>query len=221
MATEEPKKTAKQLKEERDLMMAKAAIRIAVLSYGKAEKAEPPPELQEFWDSLAPEAWGEHLRLFAKELKKLKNVGVKKILFDLDHYIKDCKKLVPGFKRKKEEILLMMAIGQIDIKDFVDSLSTLPNNKEKLDRQIHKQIRELDWQDDFALSKLDGLTKELDQERVKKSDIDRIEREIQALEDGIKGRKAKRDELALRLVEWKARGNMDIAGADGSFRLDA
>lgn len=221
MAQEEPKKTAKQLKEERELMMAKAAIRIAVLSYGKAKKEEPPPELQEFWDSLDPLAWAEHLKLFAKELKKLKQVGVKKILFDLDHYIKDCKKLVPGFKRKKEEILLMMALGQIDIKDFVATLSKLPNNKEKLDRQIHKQIRELDWQDDFALTKLDALTNELNQEKVKKSDIYRIEKEIQKLEEGIQERKAKRDELALKLVEWKARGNMDIAGPDGSFRLDA
>ncbi|MDD9898136.1 MAG: hypothetical protein OXU45_03955 [Candidatus Melainabacteria bacterium] len=218
---EEPKKTSAQLKAERELMMAKAAIKLALQSYNYRFKQEAPPELREYWDSLSEQAWGEHLRLFAKELKKIKKVGVKKILFDLEHYINDCKKLVPKFKRKKEEILLMMALGQIDIKEFVDALETLPNNKEKLDRQIHKQIRELDWQDDIALSELDSLTRELDQDRIKKEDIDRIEREIERLEGEIAGRKSKRDELAIKLVEWRARGNMDIASADGKFRLDA
>lgn len=218
---EEPKKTNAQLKAERELMMAKAAIKVALQSYNYRYQQSPPPELQEYWDSLNQAAWGEHLRLFAKELKKIKKVGVKKILFDLEHYIKDCKKMVPKFKRRKEEILLMMALGQIDIKEFVDALEALPNNKEKLDRQIHKQIRELDWQDDMALADLDDLTRELDQDRIKKDDIDRIEREIQRLENEIAARKSKRDELAIKLVEWRARGNMDIASADGKFRLEA
>lgn len=218
---DEPKKTAKELKAENDLMMAKAAIKIAVMSFGKAQRVEIPQELQEFWNKLSVIGWQAHLKLFSIELKKIRKVAVKKILFDLDNYIKDCKKLMPDFKRSKDELLLMIAIGQIDPKELVDTLSGLPNNKEKLDRQIHKQIKELDWQDDLALSQLDDLTKELDTDKIKKADIERIEKEIQAIESEIQSRKAKRDELAIKLVEWKARGNMDIASSDGKFRLDA
>ncbi len=218
---EEPKKTTKELKAEQELVMAKAAIKVAVMSFGKATRAEIPEELQEFWSGLSVTEWQAHLKLFGAELRKIKKVAVKKILFDIDNYIKDCKKLMPDFKRSKEELLLMIAIGQIDPRELVDTLSGLPTNKEKLDRQIHKQIKELDWQDDLALTQLDELTKELDTDRIKKADIERIEKEIQAIEHEIQSRKSKRDELAIKLVEWKARGNMDIASADGKFRLDA
>lgn len=218
---EEPKKTTKELKAEHELMMAKAAIKVAVLSFGKTNRAEVPQELQEFWNKLSANEWQAHLKLFGLELKKIKKVAVKKILFDLDNYIKDCKKLMPDFKRSKDELLLMMAIGQVDPQEFVSTLSGLPTNKEKLDRQIHKQIKELDWQDDLALLQLDGLTKELDTDKIKKADIERIEKEIQTIESEIQSRKTKRDELAIKLVEWKARGNMDIASGDGKFRLDA
>lgn len=217
----EPEKSAAQLKAEQDLLMAKAAIKVAILSFTKSKREEIPPELQNYWNTLNTEGWQAHLKLVTKELKRSKNVTVKKTLFDLDHYIKDCKKLVPNFKRSAEEILLMIAIGQINVSDFVDTLSGLPNNKEKLDRQIHKQIKELDWQDDLALIKLDELTAKLDQERIKKDDIEKIEREIQAIEVEIQQRKRKREELAIKLVEWKARGNIDIASPDGNFRLDA
>lgn len=217
----EPEKSAAQLKAEQDLLMAKAAIKVAVLSFGKSKREDIPTELQNYWNSLSTQAWQDHLKLVTKELKRSKNVMVKKTLFDLDNYIKDCKKLVPNFKRSAEEILLMIAIGQINVSEFVDTLSGLPNNKEKLDRQIHKQIKELDWQDDLALIKLDELTAKLDQERIKKDDIEKIERSIQAIELEIQQRKKKREELAIKLVEWKARGNIDIASSDGSFRLDA
>ena len=97
----------------------------------------------------------------------------------------------------------------------------LPSNREKLDRKIHKQIKELDWQDDQALRDLDALTKRLDEPRIKKDDIEKIEKDIKSIEQNIQARKKKRDELAIKLVEWKARGNIDIPGDDGKFRLDA
>lgn len=215
------KKTPAELKAEMELLMAKAAIKTAIISFDKGTNQKPVPELQEFWRSLDPSGWKDHLALFKKELKTYKNVTVKKILFDLDHYVKDCRKLVPGFARTKEEILLMVAIGQIKVADFNENLSNLPNNREKLDRKIHKQIKELDWQDDLSLIRLDELTKKLDQPRIKKSEIEDIEAEIAQIENDITSRKAKRDDLAIKLVEWKARGNIDIAGDDGKFRLDA
>ena len=215
------KKTDAELRAELELLMAKAAIKIAIASFSKGENQKPVQELQDFWRSLDSEGWVNHLKLFTKELKTYKHVTVKKILFDLEHYVKDCRKLVPGFSRSKEEILLMVAIGQIKVSDFNDKLSNLPNNREKLDRKIHKQIKELDWQDDLSLIRLDELTKKLDQPRIKKSEIEDIEAEIAKIENDIASRKSTRDELAIKLVEWKARGNIDIAGDDGKFRLDA
>jgi predicted RNase H-like nuclease (RuvC/YqgF family) len=159
--------------------------------------------------------------LFTSEIKSYKQVSVKKILFDLDHYVKDCRKLVPDFKRTKEEVLLMIALGQIDAKEFINNLAALPSNREKLDRKIHKQIKELDWQDDQALIKLDELTKKLDEPKIKKSEVEKIDSEIKLIESQINERKLKREELAIKLVEWKARGNIDIAGEDGQFRLEA
>lgn len=221
MPEEEPKKTKKELEAERLLLMARTAIKHAILIFGKGEHQEPPDDLKEFWASLDQEGWSNHLKLFALELRKYRQVTVKKILFDLEHYVKDCRRLVPDFKRSKEEVLLMIAIGQIDVKDFVKNLSGLPSNREKLDRKIHKQIKELDWQDDQSLLRLDELTKKLDEPRIKKTEIEKIEAEIKIIENQIAERKTKRDELAIKLVEWKARGNIDIAGEDGQFRLEA
>jgi len=159
--------------------------------------------------------------LFTQELKKYKQAKVKEIIFDVNNYIKDCKRLVPKFNRSKEEVLLMVAIGQIDVGEFFGIVGNLPNNREKLDRKIHKQIKMLDWQDAQDLDHLDELTEKLDNPRIKKKEIDQIDSEIQRIEDQIQARKSKRDELAIKLVEWKARGNIDIAASDGSFRLDA
>ena len=217
----EQKKTDAELRAELELLMAKAAIKNAISSFDKEENQKPVEELQEFWKSLDTEGWKSHLELLTKELKSYKHVTVKKILFDLDHYIKDCRKLVPGFSRSKEEILLMVAIGQIKVSDFKENLGNLPNNREKLDRKIHKQIKEIDWQDDLSLIRLDELTKKLDQPKIKKSEIENIEAEIAKIENDISSRKAKRDELAIKLGEWKARGNIDIADDSGNFRLDA
>ncbi len=221
MSKKEPEKTAEQIKEELDLLMAKLAIKTAIQGFDKGENQTPTKELQDFWRSLDSQGWQDHLMLFTKEIKTYKHVTVKKILFDLDHYIKDCRKLVPGFSRTKEEILLMVAIGQIKVTDFNEKLSNLPTNREKLDRKIHKQIKELDWADDVSLMRLDELTKKLDQPRIKKTEIENIEAEISKIENDIQARKKVRDELAIKLVEWKARGNIDIASDDGNFRLDA
>ena len=223
MSQEDPKKkkTLEELQAEHELLMAKLAIKTAIKSFDKGKNQAPDKELAEFWRSLSAGQWVEHLQLFTKEVKKYKHVLVKKILFDLGHYVRDCKKLVPGFSRTKEEILLMVAIGQIKVEEFSENLDNLPNNREKLDRKIHKQIKELDWQDDMALIRLDELTDKLDQPRIKKSEIEDIEAEISTIENGITQRKTKRDELAIKLVEWKARGNIDIASDDGKFRLDA
>jgi|GEM_PF-3200886 hypothetical protein len=218
---EEPKKTKKELEAEKLHYMAKLAIRHAVLIFAKGEYEEPPAELREFWNSLNQQDWLNHLKLFTSEIKTYKQVTVKKILFDLDHYVKDCRKLVPDFKRTKEEVLLMIALGQINAKEFINNLAALPSNREKLDRKIHKQIKELDWQDDQALVKLDELTKKLDEPKIKKSEVEKIDVEIKLIENQIGERKLKREELAIKLVEWKARGNIDIAGEDGQFRLDA
>ena len=115
----------------------------------------------------------------------------------------------------------MVAIGQIDVEEFIQIMSLAPENREKLDRKIEKQIKKLDWEDDQDLSRLDELTVELENPRIKKSDVEKIDKEIDQIEKKIQARKSKRDALALRLVEWKARGNIDIAGEDGSFRLEA
>lgn len=219
---EEPKKSKAELKAELDLMMAKAAIKHAVVTFSKGMMLEQAPaELKAYWDSLDTEGWQKHLQIFTIELKKMKNVAIKKILFDIEHYIKDCKKLVPGFRRTKEELLLMVAIGQFEVKEFLGNLSNVATNRERLDRKIHKQIKELTWEDDRALERLDELTKKLEEPKIKKDDIEKIEAEIKEIENNITVRKQKRDELAIKLVEWKARGNIDIAGLDGSFRLDA
>lgn len=220
-AEDKPKKTKAELKAENDLMMARAAIKHGLQCFSKGVNLPPPEELRDFWFALDPNSWKDHLILLTKELRKYKQVGVKKLLFDLDHYVKDCRKLMPDFKRTKEEIILMVAIGQLKPSEFVEHLSALPSNREKLDRSIHKQIKELDWQDDQALRDLDALTKRLDSDRIKKDEIEKIEKEIKTIESNIQARKSKRDDLAIKLVEWKSRGNIDIPSGDGKFRLDA
>lgn len=218
---EPPKKTKAQLQAEKEAMMAKAAIKQGLSCFSTGTLVQPPDELIQFWDELDADGWSKHLELFTKFLKGYKQVAIKKLLFDIEHHIKDCQKLIPTFKRSKEEILLMVAIGEIDAKEFKDNLEAVPSNRERLDRKIHKQIRELDWQDDQALVRLDELTDKLDNPKIKKSEIEEIESEIKVIEDAIATRKLKREELALKLVEWKARGNIDIASEDGQFRLDA
>lgn len=217
----EIEKSAKELEEENDLMMARAAIKVAVVSFHKMEQQEIPEELKIYWENLDTKQWKQHLKLFASELKNYKQSKVKEMLFDLDAYVKDCKKLVPNFKRSKEEILLMIAIGQIEVKKFVETLSQLPSNREKLDRKIQKQIKMLDWQDVQDLKKLDDLSEQLQKPKIKKKEVEEIEQEIGKVETNIRERKTKREELAIKLVEWKARGNIDIASGDGKFRLDA
>lgn len=213
-------KSKAELKAEEDLLMAKSAIKHAIKIFTKRQNELAPKELLEYWKTLDSKAWHAHLKIFTKEIKKYKQILVKKILFDIEHYIKDCKKLIPTFSRGKEEILLMVAIGQIDIEKFFKHIENLPNNREKLDRQIHKQLKELDWEDDLALTKLNELSSSLDKPRIKKDLMSKIETEIKTIEAQIAERKQKRETLALKLVEWKARGNIDIA-SEGKFRLDA
>ncbi len=214
-------KSKAELKFERDLMMARAAIKLAVVAFAKGKRDQVPEDLAVYWKDLNTQGWKDHLELFTKELRIYKQVAVKKILFDLKNYIKDCRKMVSSFRRTPEEILLMIAIGQIEPVEFINNLKTLPSNREKLDRQIHKQIKELDWLDDQALSQLDELTKQLDEPRLKKSEVEKIEADIKYIDSKIQERKLKREELAIKLVEWKVRGNIDIASEDGRFRLDA
>jgi hypothetical protein len=218
---EEPKKTPEEIRIERNIMMAKAAIKVALTSFNESKLKVAPEELQDFWKSLNPLEWREHLEYFTREIRKYKQVKVKEILYDLANYIKDCKKAVPNFKRTKEEILLMIAIGQIDPSEFIEKIKILPSNREKLDRKIQKQLKKLDWEDQKDLEKLDELTSELDNPKIKKKQVEEIDRKIDQIEANIKSRKVVREDLAIRLVEWKTRGTIDIAGGQGEFRLDA
>lgn len=214
-------KSLKEIKEENDLMMAKAAVKSSIMAFINQQEAKPPVELLEYWSELKPEEWRHHLKLFDRELKKFKHPKVKEIFFDLENYIKDCKRMYPEFSRSKAEVLLMIAIGEIQVEELIAILGYLPSNKEKLDRKIEKQIKVLDWEDDQDLDKLDYLTSKLENPRIKKTEVEEIDKNIAQIEENIKGRKVKRDNLAIKLIEWKARGNIDIAGGDGQFRLDA
>ena len=218
---EKQEKTAAELKAEHELMMAKAALKNAITSFSKKENLDPPEELIEYWDELKTRDWKNHLKLFERELNKLDHPKFKAILFDLGNYLKDVQKSNPRFKRSKAEVLLMMAIGQIDVEEFIEVMTMAPENREKLDRKIEKQIKRIDWDDDQDLKLLDDLTLKLENPKIKKAEVETIDKEIDAIEKRINGRKEKRDLLALKLVEWKARGNIDIAGEDGSFKLEA
>ncbi len=220
MPNKPPSKTAAELREEHNRMMARAAIKVAVLSFINQKREEVPEELQSYWDSLDTTAWAQHLLYLKAELKTYSQKRVKELLLDLENYITDCKRLVPGFARSREEILLMVAIGQIDIKEFVGTFSQLPSNREKLDRKLHKELKMLDYADDMDLKRLDELTLMLDKPRIKQKEVDEIEKEITAIDQTIQARKSTREGIAIKLVEWKARGTIDIA--DGKkFRLDA
>ncbi len=219
--TSKKQKTAAELKAELDLMMAKAALKNAVLTFKNRKREIPPEELLNYWKTMKPNDWKHHLDLFEVEMKKLKDLKIKSLFFDLDSYIDDVRSRSISFKRSRAEVLLMMSIGQIDVAEFTEMLDLLPSNREKLDRKIEKQIKELDWQDDQDLARLDELTERLEDPKIKKAEIEKIDAEIDGIEKTIHGRKAQRDALALRLVEWKARGSIDIAGNEGGFRLDA
>ena len=208
---------AKALKEK---TMAKAAIKTALLSFNRKKNEAPPPQLEEYWNQLSKEGWLRHLELFEENLKSYNQVKVKQLLFDLENYIKDCKKVIPRFSRKQSEILLTVALNKLKVEDFVKYLERVPNNREKLDRDIQRQIRTLNWQDLEDLRGLDELTKMLDQPNIKKSDVKKIDDKIDSIEKSIKKRKDERSKLALKLVEWKARGNIDIRTSSGG-KLEA
>lgn len=217
----EQKKSKEELKKERDIHMAQLAIKQALTCFMKQSNEEAPASLKQYWDSLDTAAWQLHLQYFTKELKKIKKLSVKEKLLDLETYIQDCKKLVPSFKRSKEEVLLMGALGQLDVSEFVSTFAALPSNREKLDRKVQKQLKLLDFQDIQDLDRLDELTEALDKPKIKKNEIDAIEKEITEIDQRVGKRKLIREDLALRLVEWKSRGTIDIAAEDGGFRLDA
>ncbi len=220
MSDKLPAKTTAEIRAEYEQMMVRAAIKVAILSFINQKHEVIPEDLQGYWDSLDAFAWAQHLKYFKQELKTYKQQRVKELLLDLDNYIIDCKRLVPAFNRSREEVLLMVAIGQLDIKEFVGAFSQLPSNREKLDRKLHKELKLLDYADDLDLKRLDELTLMLDKPRIKKKEVDEIEKEISAIDTSIQVRKGKRESMAIKLVEWKARGNIDIA--DGKkFRLDA
>ncbi len=221
MADKVPQKTAAEIREETDRLMARVACKVGIMSFIHKKRDAVPEELQGYWDSLGKDAWVKHLEYFRQELKTFKQARVKELFLDLDNYIADCKRLVPGFNRSREELLLMVALGQVDVAEFVGAFSQLPSNREKLDRKLHKQLKMLDYEDDQALKRLDELTLMLDKPRIKKKEVEEIENEISAIDTQIQSRKAIRESIALKLVEWKTRGNIDIAGEDGKFRLDA
>ncbi len=215
-----PTKTAAELREEYNRLMARLAIKVGIMSFINQKREPVTQELQDYWNSLDAQLWAQHLNYLKQELKTYTQKRVKELLLDLDNYITDCKRLVPAFNRSREEIILMVAIGQIDIVEFVGAFSQLPSNREKLDRKLHKQLKMLDYEDDQALKRLDELTLMLDKPRIKKYEVEEIEAEIAGIDRNIQARKAHREQLAIKLVEWKARGTIDIA-ADGKFRLDA
>lgn len=220
MSEEKKALSPEQAKVLKDKTMAKAAIKTALLSFNRKKNESPPPQLEEYWNTLSKDGWIKHLELFEENLKSYNQIKVKQLLFDLENYLKDCKKVIPRFSRKQSEILLTVALNKIKVEDFVKYLEHVPNNREKLDRDIQKQIRTLNWQDLEDLKGLDELTKMLDQPNIKKSDVKKIDDKIDIIEKSIKKRKDERSKLALKLVEWKARGNIDIITSDGE-KLEA
>jgi trans-aconitate methyltransferase len=115
---------------------------------------------------------------------------------------------------------LLVAIGRIQVSDFIQHIDNIASNREKLDRDIQRKIKTLNWQDLSDLDKLDDLTKQLDKPNLKKAEIQKIDEQIDLIEAAIKQRREERSQLALKLVEWKARGNIDIINANGS-KLEA
>lgn len=217
---DEKELTAAQKKALKDQTMAKAAIKTAILSFNGKKNENPPEQLIDYWNTLSKDGWNHHLELFERYLKQYNQVKVKQLLFDLENYLKDCKKVIPRFSKRQSEILLLVALGKIKITDFVEHVERIANNREKLDRDIQRKIKTLNWQDMEDLNKLDDLTRHLDKPNLKKHEIAKIDEQIDAIEAAIKKRKEERSELALKLVEWKARGNIDIINANGS-KLEA
>ena len=214
--------TKEQKQRQYEIMMAKAALKAAINAFRKQANPEIPSELQQFWDKLDRNGWQRHLDLFDRYLRTYKQVQVKQMLFDLDCHIEDCKKVISDFNRTRSEILLLLALGKISISEFLKNLNEVTNNRENLDRDIQRKIKTLNWQDKLDLETLDELTKALDNPKLKKVEMQRIDNKINQIELSIKRRKDQRNELALRLVEWKARGNIDISGSSNQgFRLDA
>jgi trans-aconitate methyltransferase len=113
-----------------------------------------------------------------------------------------------------------VALGKIQVADFIQHIDNIASNREKLDRDIQRKIKTLNWQDLSDLDKLDDLTKQLDKPNLKKAEIQKIDEQIDLIEAAIKQRREERSQLALKLVEWKARGNIDIINANGS-KLEA
>ncbi|MCH2226490.1 MAG: hypothetical protein MK033_01835 [Candidatus Caenarcaniphilales bacterium] len=209
-----------QLEAQKNTLMAKAAIKTALLSFNRKQNQVPAPQLEEYWNTLSRDGWAKHLELFEANLKSYNKIKVKQLLFDLENYLKDCKKVIPRFSHKQSEILLLVALGKIQVIDFIKYMEQVPNNREKLDRDIQRQIRTLNWQDLEDLKFLDELTAQLDAPNLKKSDVKKIDDQIDGIEKSIKKRKDERNKLALKLVEWKARGNIDIRTSDGG-KLEA
>lgn len=217
---EEKKLSPAQQKALKDQMMAKAAIKTAILSFNSKQNETPPELLVKYWDLLSQDDWNHHIELFEKYLKNYNQIKIKQLLFDLEYYLKDCKKVIPRFSKRQSEILLLVALGKISVSDFLKHIDNIASNREKLDRDIQRKIKTLNWQDMDDLNKLDELTRELDKPNLKKSDIAKVDEQIDIIEAAIKQRKEERSQLALKLVEWKARGNIDIINAGGS-RLEA
>ncbi len=219
---EKKKLTAAEKQKQKEIMMAKAAIKAAINSFKYSKPPEIPSELQNYWNSLKAKDWVRHLQLFERYLRSYRQIPIRQMLFDLECYIEDCRRVVPDFSRTRAEILLLLAIGEISIEEFIGNLKNVINNRERLDRDIQRQIKTLNWEDQADLDTLDELTQELNNPRLKKVEMQRIDNKIDRIEKEIRSRKTRRNELALRLVEWKARGNIDIAGnTKQSFRLDA
>jgi glutamate synthase domain-containing protein 3 len=217
---EEKELSPAQKKALKDQTMAKAAIKTAILSFNAKKNENPPEPLVSYWNLLSRDDWTHHLELFEKYLKNYNQVKIKQLLFDLEHYLKDCKKVIPRFSKNQSEILLLVAIGKIQVRDFIQHIDNIASNREKLDRDIQRKIKTLNWQDLSDLDKLDDLTKQLDKPNLKKAEIQKIDEQIDLIEAAIKQRREERSQLALKLVEWKARGNIDIINANGS-KLEA
>ena len=217
---EEKELSPAQKKALKDQTMAKAAIKTAILSFNAKKNENPPEPLVNYWNLLSKDDWNHHLELFEKYLKNYNQVKIKQLLFDLEHYLKDCKKVIPRFSKNQSEILLLVALGKIQVADFIQHIDNIASNREKLDRDIQRKIKTLNWQDLSDLDKLDDLTKQLDKPNLKKAEIQKIDEQIDLIEAAIKQRREERSQLALKLVEWKARGNIDIINANCS-KLEA
>ena len=198
---EEKELSPAQKKALKDQTMAKAAIKTAILSFNAKKNENPPEPLVSYWNLLSRDDWNHHLELFEKYLKNYNQVKIKQLLFDLEYYLKDCKKVIPRFSKNQSEILLLVAIGKIQVSDFIQHIDNIASNREKLDRDIQRKIKTLNWQDLSDLDKLDDLTKHLDKPNLKKAEIQKIDEQIDLIEAEIKQRREERSQLALKLVE--------------------